>query len=167
VRALIPEALPGSAMEDVVTARADYGKLDQADAPVKIRLNSTVVQIQHVSPSDKAQEVQVSYVRGGKVHTATGKNCVLSCYNVMIPYTCPELPEKQKEAPAYLVKAPLVYTHVVLRNWTAFEKLNTHRIVAPGSYHTYTALDFPVSLGQYHFPSNPDAHRALHASHSL
>jgi spermidine dehydrogenase len=100
--------------------------------------------------------VRVRYVRGGKVHAVTGKNCVLACYNVMIPYICPELPEKQKQALAYLVKAPLVYTHVALRNWTSFEKLNVHHIVAPGSYHTYTALDFPVSLGQYHFPNNPE-----------
>jgi spermidine dehydrogenase len=25
-----------------------------------------------------------------------------------------------------------------------------------GSYHTYTALDFPVSLGAYQFPSKPE-----------
>jgi len=156
VRALIPEALPGATMEDAVTARADYSKLDQADTPAKIRLNSTVVQVQHLNSTEKSQEVRVSYVRGGKVQTVTGKNCVLACYNVMIPYICPELPEKQKEALAYLVKAPLVYTHVALRNWSAFARLNVHHIVAPGGYHTYTAVDFPVSLGQYHFPSNPD-----------
>ena len=100
--------------------------------------------------------MHVSYVRGGKVHAVTGKNCVLACYNVMIPYICRELPEKQRRALAYLVKAPLVYTHVALRNWTSFGKLNVHHIVAPGSYHTYTALDFPVRLGQYRFPSNPE-----------
>ena len=27
-----------------------------------------------------------------------GNYCVLACYNVMIPYICPELPEGQKEA---------------------------------------------------------------------
>lgn len=156
VRALIPEALPGATMEDVVTARVDYGKLDGTNAAVRIRLNSTVVHVQHVNTSGKPQEVRVSYVRGGKVHAVTGENCVLACYNVMIPYLCPELPEKQKEALAYLVKAPLVYTHVALRNWASFAKLNVHHIVAPGGYHTYTALDFPVSLGQYHFPSNPE-----------
>jgi spermidine dehydrogenase len=75
---------------------------------------------------------------------------------MMIPYLCPELPEKQKDALAYLVKTPLVYTHVALRNWTAFSKLGVHHIVAPGGYHTYIALDFPVTLGQYRFPSNPE-----------
>jgi spermidine dehydrogenase len=153
VRSLIPQAIPGSTMEDVVTARADYSKLDEASGAVRIRLNSTVVQVQH---SNATTEVQVAYMRGGRLQTVAAKNCVLACYNGMIPYLCPELPDKQKVALSYLVKMPLVYTHVALRNWTAFAKLNVHHIVAPGGYHTYTALDFPVSLGQYRFPSNPE-----------
>jgi len=74
----------------------------------------------------------------------------------MIPYICPELPQTQKTALAYGVKAPMVYTHVAIRNWTSFKKLGVHQIVAPGSYHTYIALDFPVSLGQYAFPRKPE-----------
>jgi spermidine dehydrogenase len=153
VRSLIPAAIPGSTMEDVVTAKANYSKLDQVDAAVRIRLNSTAVHVRHTSAN---KEVQIAYVRGGKAQTVVASKCVLACYNGMIPYICPELPEKQKEALSYLVKMPLVYTHVALRNWTSFAKLNVHHIVAPGGYHTYTALDFPVSLGQYHFPSNPE-----------
>jgi len=156
VRSLIPEALPGATMEDVVTAKADYRRLDQDGGAIRIRLNSTVTNVQHSNAPSSSKEVQVSYVRGGKVHTVTGKNCVLACYNTMIPYICPDLPQKQKEALSYLVKTPLVYTHVALRNWTAFAKLNVHQIVAPGGYHTYTAMDFPVSLGQYHFSGNPE-----------
>jgi len=153
VRSLIPEAIPGSTMEDVVTAKANYSKLDEASNAVRIRLNSTVVHVQH---RNARKEVQVAYVRGGKLHTVGAKNCVLACYNGMIPYLCPELPGKQKEALSYLVKMPLVYSHVALQNWNSFAKLNVHHIVAPGGYHTYTALDFPVSLGQYRFPSNPE-----------
>src|SRR5260370_9531374 len=151
---LIAEAIPGWTMEDVVTAKADYSKLDAGNSAVRIRLNSTVVHVQHARKAEK--EVQIAYVRGGKLQTVTAKNCVLAWYNGMIPYLCSELPEKQKEALSYLVKMPLVYSHVALRNWTSFAKLNVHHIVAPGGYHTYTALDFPVSLGQYRFPSNPE-----------
>ena len=165
VRALIPAAMPGSTMEDVVTTRAEYSKLDQNDASVRLRLNSTAVHVQHVvasagpgsnSSGDSAKEVEITYSRGGALQSVRAKNCVLACYNMMIPYICPELPEKQKEAMAYLVKTPLVYTHVALRNWTSFSKLGVHQIVAPGGYHTFTALDFPVSVGQYSFPSNPE-----------
>jgi spermidine dehydrogenase len=159
VRALIPGAVPGKSMEDVVTARADYSKLDVDGAPVRIRLNSTVVHVQHAAGADSggaAKTVDIAYMRGGKLQSVQAKNCVLACYNGMIPYVCPSLPQKQKEALAYLVKTPLVYTHVALRNWTSFAKLGVRQIVAPGGYHTHTALDFPVSIGEYAFPSKPE-----------
>jgi spermidine dehydrogenase len=156
VRSLIPDSVPGSTMEDVVTAKADYSRLDRAENSVRLRLNSTVIHVQHLGPRDAAKEVQVSYMRGGKAHSVKGKYTVLACYNSMIPYLCPELPDVQKEALSYLVKAPLVYTHVAINNWTSFSKLGIRHIVSPASYHTYTGLDFPVSLGQYHFPSKPE-----------
>ena len=161
VRSLIPEAMPGSTMDDVVMARADYSKLDAGGSSARIRLNSTVVHVQHVNAADISKGVRVAYVRGGKLQTVSAKNCILACYNGMIPYLCPELPEKQKESLSYLVKAPLVYTHVALRNWTSFAKLGVHHIVAPGAYHTYAALDYPVSLGGYEFPGKPEQPMAL------
>jgi len=155
VRSLIPEAVPGHTMEDVVTAAADYGKLDQSSSPIRIRLNSTAVRVQHTGRPESAKEVEVSYVQEGKLKKTTGKSCILACYNTMVPYLCPELPEKQKEALHYGVKEPLIYTHVAIRNWTAFHKLGIRQIVSPGSYHSFTMLDFPVSLGAYQFPSSP------------
>ena len=151
VRSMIPDAVTGRNMEDVVTARARYAVLDQPEAPVRIRLNSTAIRVQHTG-----SEVQVTYARGRRVQTVQAKACVLACYNGMIPYLCPELPEKQKDALSYLVKAPLVYTHVAIRNWTSFQKLGVHQIAAPASYHNYIALDFPVSLGSYEFPKKPE-----------
>jgi len=156
VRSLIPAAMPGSTMEDVVTARADYSQLDRPQNAVRIRLNSTVVNVKHSGAANSTREVHITYTRGGKPYLVKAKYSVLACYNVMIPYICPELPEEQKEALSYLVKSPLVYTHVAIRNWTSFSNLGIHHIVAPGAYHTYTALDFPVSLGAYRFSSTPE-----------
>ena len=159
VRSLIPAAIPGSTMEDVVTAKADYAQLDRAENNGRLRLNSTVVNVKPsgtLSTRSAAKTVVVSYMRGGKLQSVSGKNCVLACYNGMIPYLCPELPEPQKEALSYLVKAPLVYTHVAISNWTSFSKLGIRQIISPSSYHTYTALDFPVSMGKYQFPGKPE-----------
>ncbi|MFI5059547.1 MAG: NAD(P)-binding protein [Candidatus Acidiferrales bacterium] len=156
VRSMIPAAIPRHTMDDIVTAHADYSKLDDANSPVRIRLNSTVVRVVNEDKKDSMKEVEVSYVRGGKLQSVRGKNCVLACFNSMIPYLCPELPEKQKEALAFLVKKPLVYTHVAIRNWTSFHKLGVRHIVSPGCYHSYAMLDLPVSLGEYHFPGKPE-----------
>jgi spermidine dehydrogenase len=156
VRSLIPAAIPGHSMDDIVTARADYAQLDDAKSAIRIRLNSTVVTVDNDGPAKSAKGVTVAYMRGGKLQTVRGKSCVLACYNMMIPFLCPELPEKQKEALHQLVKAPLVYTHVAIRNWSTFHQLGIQQIIAPGSYHTYAALDFPVSLGEYQFPTKPE-----------
>ena len=155
VRSLVPGSIPGQTMEDVVTAQADYGKLDETSSPIRIRLNTTAVRACHLSPPDLAKEMEVAYVQKGKLQSVKGKACVLACYNGMVPHLCPELPEKQKEALQYGVKEPYIYTHVAIRNWMAFHNLEMRQIVSPGSYHCFTMLDFPVSLGAYKFPSTP------------
>jgi spermidine dehydrogenase len=81
---------------------------------------------------------------------------VLACWHGVIPYLCPDLPSRQKAALAYAVKVPLVYTNVVLRRWTTFQKLGIRAIVCPGLWHTSVRLDTPVSLGTYHAPRSPD-----------
>ncbi|MGA7575233.1 MAG: FAD/NAD(P)-binding protein [Terriglobales bacterium] len=170
VRSLVPGVLPGHTMEDIVTARADYGRLDDASSGIRIRLNSTAVNVKHAGNADSdpknvketGKEVEVTYVRGGKARRVRGAQCILACYNMMIPYLCPEMPEKQKEALAYAVKMPLVYTNVQISNWKAFQKLGISAIYAPGSYFTNVTLDFPVSMGDYHFPSSPEDSCLLH-----
>ena len=156
VRSLVPACIPGHTMEDVVTARADYSQLDQPSSPIRIRLNATAARVRHVGPTGAAKEVEVAYVHQGKLLGAKAGACVLACYNGMVPYLCTELPETQKEALHYGVKEPFIYTHVAIRNWTAFHKLGIRQIISPGGYHCFTMLDFPVSLGSYKFPSNPE-----------
>ena len=162
VRKLIPEAIAGHSAEDVILARANYATLDSAASPVKIRLNSTAVRVKHVGDATSAKEVEVAYARGGKVYTARAKNCVLACWHVVIPYICDALPQKQKEALASAQKVPLLYTNVALRNWTAFEKLRTNAVYAPGCYHTRFSLDIPVSIGGYQCARRPDEPIVVH-----
>lgn len=162
VRSLVPDSAPGNTMEDIVTARMNYARLDSADASIRIRLNSTAVRVKHIGDPQSAKEVEITYVRGGTARKGKAQHCLLACYNVMVPYLCPEMSEKQKEALAYAVKIPLVYTNVQITNWKALEKLRLSSIYAPGSYFSSVSLDFPVSMGEYHFPSRPDESCLLH-----
>ena len=136
VRKLIPDVVPGNSLSDVILAKANYAKLDDASSPVRIRLNSTAVRVKHLGDAANASEVEVSYARGGKVYTAKAKNSILACWHVVIPYICEELPDKQKEALASAQKVPLLYTNVAVRNWTSFQKLGMNSVYAPGMYHT-------------------------------
>ncbi|HEV3206204.1 MAG TPA: NAD(P)-binding protein [Terriglobales bacterium] len=162
VRQLIPQAIPGHTTADVVTARADYSKLDQESSAVRIRLNSTAVRVKHQGDPASSKEVEIAYARGGKVYTVRAAHCILACWHVVIPHICDELPEKQKEALASAAKVPLLYTNVALQNWKAFQKVGTNAIYAPGGYHSYMNLDLPVSIGGYECSRKPEEPVVLH-----
>jgi spermidine dehydrogenase len=80
----------------------------------------------------------------------------MSNWNMMIPYLVPELPAAQKTALHSLIKTPLVYTSVALRNWKAFAKLGISRVYAPGSYFSSFSLNEPVNIGAYKSVRSPD-----------
>jgi spermidine dehydrogenase len=165
VRSLIPGSAPGHTMEDIVLARMDYAKLDDAASPVRIRLNSTVVHVANQGDAAASKGAAITYVRGGEARLVHAKSCIMACWNMVIPYICPELPAKQKEALAYNVKVPLVYATIQLRNRAAFEKLKAHPVDCPGSFFSEVALDFPVSLDGYAFPKNSQDSCLVHMQH--
>jgi len=160
VRALIPGVAPGSSMDDVVLAPFDYSRLDGAANPVRVRLDSTCLDVRNVG-----DKVIVGYVRGGQPHRIEARHAVLACFHMMIPHLMRELPERQRLALAQNVKTPIVYTNVVVRNWRAWAALKVSTISAPMSFHTQVALDFPVSLGAYRHSREPSEPICLHLVH--
>jgi spermidine dehydrogenase len=164
VRALIPSALPGKSVEDIVTARVRYDRLDADNSPIRIRLNSTAVRVRNAADPNTSREVEVTYATGKRVFSLRAGACVLACWNMTIPYLCPDLPDKQKEALHYLVKVPLVYTSVGLRNWISFQKLGISNINAPGAYWNSVRLNWPVNIGDYRSPRSAQEPILLHLS---
>jgi spermidine dehydrogenase len=156
VRKMIPSAASGHDAEDIVTAKFDYSQLDRPDLPVRIRLLSIAVAAHHVGDPAQAKQVDITYVREGQLSVVHGKNVIMACWNMMIPYLCPELPENQKEALHYGGKIPLVYTSVAIRDWRAFDKIGVHHIACPGMYHYQMNLDLCVDIGGYQSPKTPD-----------
>jgi len=161
VRAMIPQALPGSTIQDLITAKADYAKLDQPDNAVRIRLNSIVVAAKNTDGG-----VRIDYVSGDKGVTVHGTQCVLACWNMLIPYLCPELPEPQKAALKSLVKAPLIYSSVAIKNWKAFKKLGVARIHSANAFFCDVWLNECLTIGKYHTPRSPDQPIVVHMVHT-
>jgi spermidine dehydrogenase len=155
VRWLIPDAIPGTTQDAMGTAHVKYDLLDRASNATRIRLNSMVLNVRHEGEGP-AREVVVSYNTAGKLYEVRARACVMACWNMFIPYLIPELPAAQKEALAYNVKGPIVYTNVFLRNWKAFAKLGIEDVECPTMYHDSVALAEPSDLGDLHHARNPD-----------
>ncbi|MDH3429111.1 MAG: NAD(P)-binding protein [Gammaproteobacteria bacterium] len=162
VRNLIPDAVPGSTMEDLVTARADYGLLDLPANSTRIRLSATAVNVRH-TPDQSA--VDVTYLGNGKPQRVRARHVILACYNQVIPHIVPEVPTAQRKAIEHATKIPLVYVSIAVRNWRAFANLGCHSIYVPNAslMHSF-GLDFPVSMGKYAFTAGPDDATVLHGT---
>lgn len=130
VHALIPAVAPDADSSNLALARFDYSKLDEAGAPVRLRLSSTVI-----NAANQDGGTRVTYINDGRVLRVNARHTVLACYHAIIPHLCPELPEVQKEAQKYQVKRPLLVTNVLLRNSRAIDKLELSGAYCPGRLH--------------------------------
>ncbi|PZG21874.1 NAD(P)/FAD-dependent oxidoreductase [Nonomuraea aridisoli] len=167
VRRLVPGAIPGGTMEDLVTARCDYSRLDQGRNRVRIRLNSTAVRVAHRGRPDRARWIDVLYARDGKVHRARARSVVMACWNAMIPYIAPDFSPEQRAAGREAVKYPLLYVNIALTNWRAWQRLGVANIGFPAGFWSSMSLDMPVSMGTYRFSSGPDEPIVVHAGACL
>jgi len=152
VRSLIPAAVPGSSMEDVVTARVDYSQLDREEHNVRIRLNSTAINVANKSGG----MVEASYVNDGTAYKVRSGGVVMACWNSVIPYICDEIPAQQREALGYGVKSPLVYTGTLISNWQSFIDAGISRVSAPGGFYPSIGLAPSLEMGSYRTARNPE-----------
>jgi len=162
VRRMRPDVLPGHSMEDLVSAKVDYGRLDKPDSGVRIRLNASVVGVRHLGSPDSAKEVEITYASPKGLQSVRAGRVILACWHRVIPYLTDELPAQQVEALKDQQKVPLMYNNVVLRNWQAFNRLKIDSIEGKGHFWNEVLLDFPVSMGVYRFAQNPNEPIVVH-----
>ncbi len=163
VSKLIPEAVPGKqSMNTILDAPVAYDRLDDPKSKMRIRLSSPVLRVENDGPPGSASSVRIAYRNGDKISAVRGRYCILACYNALIPALLPEIPDRQKEALAYPVKVPMMYTNVLIRRWTAWQKLGVSRVSAPGMYHTSMNLDPGSTVGGYRGMTTPDEPIVVH-----
>jgi len=162
VKRMIPDVGPGETAEQIVLSRFNYSELDKPGNSARVRLNSTVVNVQHGGDPNSASDVFVDYIHDNKSYQVKGKGVVMACYNMMIPYIVPDLPKEQDAAFRSLSKVPFQYTTVGLKNWRAMKDAGIGMAMSPGNMHQVVAMDFPVSMGGYEFTKSPDDPCVLH-----
>ena len=156
VKWLIPGVAKGNNAEELVLAKFNYAKLDKSSNTARIRLNSTVVNVEHGEKLRNSSDVTVNYISDNKSYQVKGKGVVMACYNMIIPHIVSGLPEEQSAALKLQGKNPMQYTTVGLRNWRAMKALGIGVAMSPGNMHQAVLMDFPVSMGGYEYTRTPD-----------
>ena len=162
VKKLIPDVGLGVNAEEIILSRFNYAELDKSSNNVRIRLNSTVVNVQHGGDPHSSSEVIVNYIQANKSYQVKSKSVVMACYNMMIPHIVPGLPKEQDTALRRLTKIPLQYSTVGVKNWRAMKEMGIGFAMCPGNMHQAVGMDFPVSMGGYEYTKTPDDPCILH-----
>ncbi|MBY8828919.1 NAD(P)-binding protein [Hephaestia mangrovi] len=160
VRDLIPDALPPGTFAEIETKRTDYSTLDRSGQKVRVRLNSIVTQVKHLSAHRRLfdpdnSECEVTYLNDGKLSAVKGKNVVMACMNNVVPYILPELPEEQKAALHQAVRAVNQMTNVLFRNWESFAKLKLSNVSFPNTFYGRMGIAQQRYLGEMVPPRDP------------
>jgi len=156
VKWLIPGVARGNNAEELVLAKFNYAELDKSSNTARIRLNSTVVNVEHGDEPRNSSDVSVNYINDNKSYQVKGKGVVMACYNMIIPHIVSGLPEEQSAALKLQGKSPMQYTTVGLRNWRAMKALGIGVAMSPGNMHQAVLMDFPVSMGGYEYTRTSD-----------
>jgi spermidine dehydrogenase len=143
VSKLIPNAFPNGTPDQLGVLKADC-RFDQLDLPgnvVRIRLNSTVYNVESASGRGYSPVDYVvndvdgihKYQGGGKGIRVGAKHVIMACWNRVTAHVVQGLPASQVQALCYARKVPLIYGRAGLNNWQAFADSKVSNVAPRGT----------------------------------
>jgi spermidine dehydrogenase len=103
-------------LEGVCRNRVNFAALDRKSDPVRVRLRSTVVRVEHEHEPEKSDFVWITYTRGGKVYRLKARTVVMAGGGWTTKHIVRDLPYAQREAYAQFYRSPYMVANVALRN---------------------------------------------------
>lgn len=123
-KTMIPESISGDhTLDDVCRNPVNFGALDRAGSPVRIRLGSTAVWVKHEGDALKSDFVTIAYTRGGKTYRVKARSVVMAGGSWTTKHIVRDLPSDLSDAYAQFYRAPCLMANVAVRNWRFLYKM--------------------------------------------
>jgi spermidine dehydrogenase len=171
---LVPESIAGApTLENIHNNPVQLPALDRRGQPTRIRLNSTVVRVEHVGEPDRAKLVRVMYVRNGELFQLHARCVVVASGGWVNRHIIRDIPQENVEAYGSFHHSSTLVVNVALTNWRFLYKLgitgarwfdgfghtaNIRQQMLIGSYRPKLDPAEPTVLTFYvpfYFPSKP------------
>ncbi len=124
VKTLIPESTEGPRTMDAVWKSAvNFAALDRPNQRVRMRLDSTVVRVEHVGEPNKADFVSVTYSKDGHLHRVKAKTVVMAGGGWITKHVVRDLDESRRNSYEQFNYSPYMVANVAVRNWRFLYKL--------------------------------------------
>ncbi|NIR43294.1 MAG: NAD(P)-binding protein [Gemmatimonadetes bacterium] len=160
VKRLIPDAIAGSdSFEEIITGRIDFGALDRRRQPLRLRLRSTVIGVEHEGHPASSGSVKVVYARDGRLRAVRARAVIMATGGWMNRYVVRDLPPAHREAYMQFIHAPFLVANVALTNWRFLYRLGITAAIwdrEEGDFGYTCNLRKPMLVGDYRPPLDPD-----------
>jgi len=124
VKTLIPDAISGPRTVDAVWEnRVSFGALDRPGQPTRIRLNSTVVRVEHAGDAASAPHVVITYAKGNRLYKVRARRVVVAGGSWTAKHIVHDLPAAHREAYAQFYRSPCLMANVAVTNWRFLYKM--------------------------------------------
>ena len=123
VKHLVPKAISGGeSTEEIINGPVNFAGLDQKDSPVRIRLRSTAVRVEHEGKPDQSKLVRVTFSREGKLYRLRAAAVIMAGGGYISQYVVRDLPVEKREAFGKFKYVPVLWINVALNNSRALDK---------------------------------------------
>ncbi|HUL17604.1 MAG TPA: NAD(P)-binding protein [Terriglobales bacterium] len=124
VKALIPSSIAGDATPDGVSlGSVNFPALDVPHSPVRLRLSSTVISVEHDGDPSKSDSLTLTYARAGKLSRVKARSAVMAGGSWTTKNIVTDLPAAQKNAYSQFYRSPCLMANIALRNWNFLYKM--------------------------------------------
>ena len=156
VKKLNPDAIDGTSFEEVLFGRIAFDQLDREDKPVRMRLNSTAVSIEHTSQVNGNERVQITYAKNGELNQLKGKAVVMASGGWVNRHILKDLPSEYHGAYGKFGHSPVLVANVALTNWRFLERLGVSAAIWPEGFGFTCNIRRPMIVDGKSQPLHPD-----------
>jgi spermidine dehydrogenase len=110
-------------VDGVTRNNVNFGALDAATSPARIRLSATAVSVQHDGDPQKAASLSIAYLKDGKVYRVKARSAVMAGGSWTTRHIVKDLPATHAQAYAQFYRSPCLMANVAVRNWNFLYKM--------------------------------------------
>lgn len=117
LRGLLPDSLPGKDFSSLMYGPLNFEALDRDNQVVRIRLDATVLRVEHVNGDRSRDALAITYEKGGSLFKVGARTVVMASGGFINKHVLIDMPPDLRAAYDQFSYAPALIVNVALRQW--------------------------------------------------
>ena len=157
IKYLIPNSIKGNnKFESILYNNIDFKALDDKNNSIRMRLNSTAIDVHHQGDAGESEYVTITYYKDGKVKKLKAKSVVMGIGGWVAQNIISDLPKPIIKAYDEFFHGPILTVNVAVRNWRFLDKLGISSGRIFEGFGDFFSIRRPMITGKHTQPYHPD-----------